>query len=298
LENLINNYKFKSKSKERIIRKKNNNNNNLNFEENLKEKINDIYKTNNNNNNLNDYYINKYRNLNYKISSFYLNIKSQEKNNINNNEYNKDDNYDNYDNNNNTSSNKKIPLLDLININEKNFKEKEKDSDIDKDKENDNNYNSNNNNTYINNNNLTERNIIKKLKQKYNLLFKSTLSALIDIIEILIINKPSNVNGDSVNKVNNNENIISFSIDIFDPYYCEDDKRAFFIDQIINILLTKIKYIQNYSGFNLDKEISKIKSWIVLLNKENNNSSMFNTSNTRMINNKNSYKDLSIFSCN
>ena len=135
------------------------------------------------------------------------------------------------------------------------------------------------------------------LKKKVNILFSLTLTSLIDLIEILISNKPFNTNGDSVIKANNNENI-SFSIDIFDPYNCEDDKRSFFIEQIINLLLTKIKYIQNNLGFNLDKEISKIKSWIFFLNKENNNSSIFNTSHTRMINNKNSFKDLSNIFCN
>jgi len=155
--------------------------------------------------------------------------------------------------------------------------------------------NVNNNNN--NNNNISLTKLKTKLKQKYNILFRSTLTSLIDLIEILISNKPFNTNGDSVIKANNNENI-SFSIDIFDPYNCEDDKRSFFIEQIINLLLTKIKYIQNNLGFNLDKEISKIKSWIFFLNKENNNSSIFNTSHTRMINNKNSFKDLSNIFCN
>lgn len=155
------------------------------------------------------------------------------------------------------------------------------------------------NNSKGNNSSFVIKNKYKqKYLKKFEKLICSTLSVLLDVIELFIANKPMNTARDSVMKTNANNDNVSYSIDIFDSYNCEEDRRTILSDQIQSILISKLKFMQSFSGINLDKEIAKIRSWNGILNKEN-ISILSNMSNTRlmMLKRENKEKDISYISC-
>ncbi len=144
----------------------------------------------------------------------------------------------------------------------------------------------------------------KKYKEKYLKKFEkpltSTLGVLLDIIELNISTKPINTARDSVLKTNPNYENASYSIDIYESSYnCEEEKRNILIDQIQSLIISKLRYMQKFSGVNLEKEIIKVKSWNGVLNKEN-NSILSNISNKKfiMLKRENKEKDISLTSCN
>ena len=144
-------------------------------------------------------------------------------------------------------------------------------------------------------------NIINNEKnKKVEVYLSSTLSILLEVIELFLQKQPR----DSVLRTNN-ENI-SYSIDIYDSYVNDDEKRGTLIDQIQSIIMSKLKFLKIATGLNLEKEISKVKGWNNLIpNRENNNSNVnFSLSNISGVkfslrNNQNNTKerDLSNTSC-
>ena len=102
----------------------------------------------------------------------------------------------------------------------------------------------------------------KKCKQNENYLI-STLSVLLDMIEIFISQRWL-LQRDSVLKTISNHDISSSSFEkfeIYDSYNMEDDKRNTLIDQIIQILISKLKYLQIVLNIDLEKEIGRVHSW-------------------------------------
>lgn len=111
--------------------------------------------------------------------------------------------------------------------------------------------------------------------------FTSSLNILLDILELFILQKPSYTTRDSVLRTNT-ENI-SYSIDIYDSYNNDDDRRVTLVEQIQSIVLTKLKFLSAALNLNLEKEISKVKNWNNYINSNNNisNLSLSNISQVR-----------------
>ncbi len=102
----------------------------------------------------------------------------------------------------------------------------------------------------------------KRCKQNENFL-QSTLGILLDMIEIFVSNR-SGMQRDSVLKTISNHDISSSSIerfDMYDSYNIEDDRRSYIIDQITQILISKLKYLQVVLNIDLEKEIARVSSW-------------------------------------
>jgi len=143
----------------------------------------------------------------------------------------------------------------------------------------------------------------EKYSKKFGKILSSTLGVLLDIVELYISSKPFNTARDSVMKttLNNNENV-SYSIDIYESNYnCEEDRRNILVEQIQSLIISKLRFMQSFSGLLLEKEIFKVKAWnALLLNKDReNNSILSNMSNTKliMLRRENKEKDVSYTSC-
>jgi hypothetical protein len=107
---------------------------------------------------------------------------------------------------------------------------------------------------------------LKESFNKQNLYVKSTLSILIDLMEFLISARNFN-NLVQRQSTNNPENIsASYSIDIYDSYNNEEERKGIEIDQIQGLLLTKLNIIKKNIGIDLDKEMERVKNWSVKYN--------------------------------
>lgn len=105
---------------------------------------------------------------------------------------------------------------------------------------------------------------LKETIQKYNIIVKSTITILLDILEILITQKnipPSqnftksfSVTQNTVQQGENNSNI---SIDMYDSYNNEEEKKMNLIEQMQNVIIAKISYIKKMFNIDFDKEIQK-----------------------------------------
>jgi hypothetical protein len=105
---------------------------------------------------------------------------------------------------------------------------------------------------------------LKENIQKYNIIVKSTITILLDILEILITQKnplPSqnftksfSVTQNTVQQGDNNSNI---SIDMYDSYNNEEEKKSNLIEQMQNVIIAKISYIKKVFNIDFDKEIQK-----------------------------------------
>jgi cell division protein FtsB len=137
----------------------------------------------------------------------------------------------------------------------------------------------------------------EKLKQAKTYLI-STLNIMIEIIEMFLQQKPPNTHRDSVLLKTQTENI-SYSIDIYDSYNNDDERRNTYIEQIQSVIISKIKFLQSIFEISLEKEISRVKNWSnLMLNKADNsntNISLSNLSNVKfsMKKDSNKEKDLS-----
>lgn len=123
----------------------------------------------------------------------------------------------------------------------------------------------------------------KNYKKEFEKILTSTLGVLLEVLELYISSRPLNTARDSVLKTNPNNENASYSIDIYEnSYNCEEERRFILIDQIQSLIISKLRFMQNYSGFNLEKEIIKVKCWNGILNKEN-NSILSNISNNKFL---------------
>lgn len=101
---------------------------------------------------------------------------------------------------------------------------------------------------------------------KQNTSLKSTLGIMIDLMEIFIAPRFSNTNNTNINTLTrqsmNVENIsASYSIDIYDSYHNDEERRCTMIEQIQGLLVSKLNVMKKNLGLNLDKEIERIKNW-------------------------------------
>jgi hypothetical protein len=106
----------------------------------------------------------------------------------------------------------------------------------------------------------------EKFEQKYKQsesFLASTISVLLNVIEIFISQR-SHMHKDSILKTMSNHDVSCSSFEkfeIYDSYNMEDDKRTILIEQIQQIILSKLKFLQSVLGINLEKEIARVNSW-------------------------------------
>ena len=125
----------------------------------------------------------------------------------------------------------------------------------------------------------------------------STYDVLIDLIELFLSSKASK-NATS-NKILENT---SCSIDIYEPSINnEDDRRSVLIEQITQLILFKLNFLNSVFKLDLKKQIEKVNGWnfskeITVKEKENiSNLSIF--SNLSSYKNKNTTFNNSVLSC-
>ena len=115
----------------------------------------------------------------------------------------------------------------------------------------------------------------------------STYDILLEIIE-LFLNQRSLINKDISFLTGRQLDNISCSIDYYEQSINNDeDKRNAIIDEIQQILINKLKFINLEYNINLDKQIDKIKNW-------NFNKSDNNTNNMSMVSNFSTNKRFNI----
>jgi len=109
---------------------------------------------------------------------------------------------------------------------------------------------------------------LKESVQKQNIMMKSTITILLDVVDILLTHRgiPPNPNITKSFSVTQNanqqgENNSNYSLDMYDSYNNEEDKKINIIEQIQSILTAKIAYIKKVFNLDFDKELSKIKTW-------------------------------------
>ena len=112
---------------------------------------------------------------------------------------------------------------------------------------------------------LKQNNIdIKKCNDRFSYAFKNLLNTFIDLIEFIIGNFSSRSrsirSSKSCNKNITNSKYES-SIDIYDSFNTDEEKKNQLLIQIKNIILIKVKYFQSiFTNQSFEKEIEKIQN--------------------------------------
>ena len=136
---------------------------------------------------------------------------------------------------------------------------------------------------------LKQNNIdIKKCNDRFSYAFKNLLNTFIDLIEFIIGNFSSRSrsirSSKSCNKNINNSKYES-SIDIYDSFITDEEKKNQLLIQIKNIILIKVKYFQSiFINQSFEREIEKIQN-LNNLNLSSNIKSLCNLSNIFKTNN-------------
>ena len=136
---------------------------------------------------------------------------------------------------------------------------------------------------------LKQNNIdIKKCNDRFSYAFKNLLNTFIDLIEFIIGNFSSRSrsirSSKSCNKNINNSKYES-SIDIYDSFITDEEKKNQLLIQIKNIILIKVKYFQSiFINQSFEREIEKIQN-LNNLNLSSNIKSLCNMSNIFKTNN-------------
>ena len=136
---------------------------------------------------------------------------------------------------------------------------------------------------------LKQNNIdIKKCNDRFSYAFKNLLNTFIDLIEFIIGNFSSRSrsirSSKSCNKNINNSKYES-SIDIYDSFNTDEEKKNQLLIQIKNIILIKVKYFQSiFINQSFEREIEKIQN-LNNLNLSSNIKSLCNMSNIFKTNN-------------
>ena len=106
---------------------------------------------------------------------------------------------------------------------------------------------------------------LKEISQKQNITIKSTITILLEVLDILISQRSNPINHNLIKslsvtqntgqqgEINNN----SYSMDIYDSYNNEEEKKTNIIEQIQNVIIAKIAYIKKTFNIDFDKEIQK-----------------------------------------
>lgn len=111
---------------------------------------------------------------------------------------------------------------------------------------------------------------LKESLQKHNITLKSTIIILLDVMDILFsmkstahnpyFTKSLSVTQNTAQQADNNSNI---SIDMYDSYNNEEDKKSNLIEQIQNVVLAKMAYIRKTFGIDFDKELQKYQALLM-----------------------------------
>ena len=106
---------------------------------------------------------------------------------------------------------------------------------------------------------------LKEISQKQNITIKSTITILLEVLDILISQRSNPINHNLIKslsvtqntgqqgEINNN----SYSMDIYDSYNNEEEKKTNIIEQIQNVIIAKIAFIKKTFNIDFDKEIQK-----------------------------------------
>lgn len=135
---------------------------------------------------------------------------------------------------------------------------------------------------------------LKDKFSKNNKNIKSTLCILLEILEILL----SSTKQVYYNKEKSLIDNISCSIDIYDSYNNDEERRGSIIDQIQSLLLSKLNNIKRTSKIDLEKEIERVKSWNFNINRSvNYDNSKFNYSVKNIEESSDSYRKINSNEC-
>lgn len=126
----------------------------------------------------------------------------------------------------------------------------------------------------------TEKEIqkLKEINEKQIHSINSLISITIELCDILL-SKQTTITNSRCNLSNNNNEC---SLDVYDSFNCDEERRNSLIEQIQSLILSKIFSIKRSFNINIDqKEIDKINNWssISYYNKKN-ISAFVNTINT------------------
>lgn len=114
---------------------------------------------------------------------------------------------------------------------------------------------------------------------KYYHALNSLVNIVIDICDLMLSKPPAITNSHTNLSTNNNNN--DFSLDVYDSFNCDEDKRTSLIEQIQSIILAKVASLKKAFGLGIDqKEIDKINSWNSNYINKKNISNIVNTINT------------------
>ena len=111
---------------------------------------------------------------------------------------------------------------------------------------------------------INENLYLKESLQKHNITIKSTISILLDILEMFInqktvhtnpnVTKSLSVTQNTGQQAENNSNI---SIDMYDSYNNEEEKKSSLVEQIQNVIIAKISFLKKTFNIDFDREIMK-----------------------------------------
>jgi hypothetical protein len=118
---------------------------------------------------------------------------------------------------------------------------------------------------------------VKIQNSHLNQTIKSTLNILLDLLEIFIAPR-QNFARQSINV----ENIsASYSMDIYDSYNNDEERRYTMIEGIQGLLVAKLTVMKKNLQLDLEKEIERVKIWSIC-KKEENNSNILNISSLKV----------------
>jgi hypothetical protein len=124
-----------------------------------------------------------------------------------------------------------------------------------------------------------ENHSFKLNNEKSTEYIKSTLSILIELLEMFIAPRMSSYTRQSFNV----ENIsASYSMDIYDSYNNDDERRNTIIDQIQGLLVSKLNMMKKNLNMDIDQEIEKVKNWNSKSIKDDINISNLNLKNSKL----------------
>jgi hypothetical protein len=141
--------------------------------------------------------------------------------------------------------------------------------------------------------------MLKLQNNKLQHYLKSTVGMFVDIVEIFLTQHSIGIGNKTKQSILVDNN--SYSIDIYDSYTDNEDRKGLIMDQIQALLLSKLAFMKknlNMEGVTFEKELEKIKNWPqIFQNSDKNqylNTPQNNLSNLRLSLNKGNdldYKD-------
>jgi len=123
----------------------------------------------------------------------------------------------------------------------------------------------------------SELNQLKIINKKFSQNTKSAVNTMLDIIELFLSPRSNNPKQSLLYNDNN-----SYSIDIYDSYNNEEERRNVVFDQIQNLLISKLSIMKRILNVNFDQEIDKVRNWSHAFNVNKSNNNDINVSNIKL----------------